>query len=449
MLKDGLFLPGDYVCRFGDEGKEMYFIYKGECSVIGEDMTTVYKTLSSGDYFGELSLLTGQKRTAYVRADLFCTLAALNKDHFDHIMKMYPQQLEVIISQMTDGQKLCMQKFYADHNAQFSRRPSYMVGGQGGQGQSLSRRGSNLFGNKAQGNSQGITIQKAQNGGPANQIGNSDLVNTTTVQANACYFPLPYPQVQPDLQSSSMQLNFGQNSAGLKKEIVIPGQPDDCPGDTNPFFERRKVEPTSGANKDEEEELPCLDPGVLSKKLTDLLKDDPQKRRVSDDDEVDRIGLELFTTNRPDLQGGGSAGSNENFTVTSPGNKDSKKKFMRWDDSSAKLINNTKEGDTDLSAPNPSMVPKTFLSSSSSSKPPLEDDILKVEINKMRTMPCGPAAGQEDEDLSTMVQELEELDDQVRTRVRELLSHHTILSERLQGLQDMWEEKKSRSTSTI
>jgi len=73
VLKDVLFLPGDYVCRFGDEGREMYFIYEGECSVIGENMTTVYRKLQPGDYFGEVSILTNQKRTAFVRADLFCT----------------------------------------------------------------------------------------------------------------------------------------------------------------------------------------------------------------------------------------------------------------------------------------------------------------------------------------------------------------------------------------
>ena len=30
-LEDCAFLPGDYVCRFGDEGREMFFIRQGVC----------------------------------------------------------------------------------------------------------------------------------------------------------------------------------------------------------------------------------------------------------------------------------------------------------------------------------------------------------------------------------------------------------------------------------
>eukprot|EP00397_Hematodinium_sp_SG-2012_P001761 GEMP01001766.1.p1 GENE.GEMP01001766.1~~GEMP01001766.1.p1 ORF type:complete len:990 (+),score=211.45 GEMP01001766.1:110-3079(+) len=122
-LNDVLFLPGDYVCRFGDEGKEMYFIYKGDCSVIHENMSTVLKTLHPGDYFGEISLLTNQKRTAFVRADFFCTLASLNKDHFDNIMRLYPKQLEVIVSLMSDIQRALIEKYNKEQV--HSRRPSF------------------------------------------------------------------------------------------------------------------------------------------------------------------------------------------------------------------------------------------------------------------------------------------------------------------------------------
>ena len=86
-LKDLIFLPGDYVCRHGEFGDSMYFIAKGECVVLAEDNDTVLATLRAGCYFGEISLLTGGKRTAFVRAQTFCVLAHMTHDDFEPIIK--------------------------------------------------------------------------------------------------------------------------------------------------------------------------------------------------------------------------------------------------------------------------------------------------------------------------------------------------------------------------
>jgi len=105
VLTDVIFLPGDWICRLGDEGKEMYFLHKGACSVLTEDMLTMLRQVIEGDYFGEISLLTGMQRTAYVRADTFCMVAELAKDKFDQIMRRFPQQLGVIVSGFSEEQK--------------------------------------------------------------------------------------------------------------------------------------------------------------------------------------------------------------------------------------------------------------------------------------------------------------------------------------------------------
>ncbi|XP_067632222.1 cyclic nucleotide-gated cation channel subunit A isoform X2 [Eurosta solidaginis] len=81
-LKLQVFSPGDYICRKGDVGKEMYIVKRGKLSVVADDGVTVFATLGAGSVFGEVSVLeiagnrTGNRRTANVRSlgysDLFC-----------------------------------------------------------------------------------------------------------------------------------------------------------------------------------------------------------------------------------------------------------------------------------------------------------------------------------------------------------------------------------------
>merc|ERR1719369_2126334 len=56
-LKLQVFSPGDYVCRKGDVGKEMFIIKRGKLDVVADDGREIYVTLGDGAVFGEVSIL--------------------------------------------------------------------------------------------------------------------------------------------------------------------------------------------------------------------------------------------------------------------------------------------------------------------------------------------------------------------------------------------------------
>lgn len=52
-----VFSPGEYVCRKGDVGHEMYIIREGKLAVVADDGVTEFAVLSESNFFGEISIL--------------------------------------------------------------------------------------------------------------------------------------------------------------------------------------------------------------------------------------------------------------------------------------------------------------------------------------------------------------------------------------------------------
>eukprot|EP00002_Diphylleia_rotans_P034958 TRINITY_DN7574_c0_g1_i5.p1 TRINITY_DN7574_c0_g1~~TRINITY_DN7574_c0_g1_i5.p1 ORF type:complete len:1102 (+),score=233.45 TRINITY_DN7574_c0_g1_i5:120-3425(+) len=93
-LQPQVALPGDYIIRHGEIGREMYFLSRGQVEVISGDGTVVYATLNEGSYFGEIALLFEARRIAHIRTTTYCDLLMLTKDDFDAVLCYFPTLMD-------------------------------------------------------------------------------------------------------------------------------------------------------------------------------------------------------------------------------------------------------------------------------------------------------------------------------------------------------------------
>lgn len=58
--------------------------------MLAADYHTIVMTLTTGQYFGEIGVLTGEKRPVCVQAATFVLLESLSKESIDQIANVYP-----------------------------------------------------------------------------------------------------------------------------------------------------------------------------------------------------------------------------------------------------------------------------------------------------------------------------------------------------------------------
>ncbi len=102
-LKVQVYSPGDFVCKKGDIGNEMYIIKNGSLNVVSDDDKIVFVTLKAGAYFGEISILNiagninGNRRTANVRSVGYSELLCLTKNDLWNALADYPMNKLMIM----------------------------------------------------------------------------------------------------------------------------------------------------------------------------------------------------------------------------------------------------------------------------------------------------------------------------------------------------------------
>ena len=127
-LRSQVILRGDYLFRQGDAGQEMYFVREGQMEVVlqvhnnrssssedsrasgggtscgsgagggggggggvaaaGATEERVVASLRAGSFFGEISLILEERRTASMRAGSRCDLSSLDKAAFNELLEL-------------------------------------------------------------------------------------------------------------------------------------------------------------------------------------------------------------------------------------------------------------------------------------------------------------------------------------------------------------------------
>lgn len=90
------FGPGTFLAREGEIGNEICFIARGRLEVISAEADAPCEFLEPGDYFGDLSLVLGERRTASVRALTYCDVFVLPRKEFERVKAEYPEFRDVL-----------------------------------------------------------------------------------------------------------------------------------------------------------------------------------------------------------------------------------------------------------------------------------------------------------------------------------------------------------------
>jgi NhaP-type Na+/H+ or K+/H+ antiporter/CRP-like cAMP-binding protein len=84
--------PGEVLFNEGDEGDAAYVVARGAVHVLrdvdGDEL--ILDVLGGGDVLGEMSLLTGEPRTATIRAATTVTVGKVSRESFEHLMATQP-----------------------------------------------------------------------------------------------------------------------------------------------------------------------------------------------------------------------------------------------------------------------------------------------------------------------------------------------------------------------
>lgn len=99
LLRPRLALPGERIVRRGERGDAMFFIASGAVEVVLDDERP---RLGTGDFFGEMALLTRRPRNNDVVALSYCQLLMLGGDAFTDFLREHPE-LEQRVRSVADA----------------------------------------------------------------------------------------------------------------------------------------------------------------------------------------------------------------------------------------------------------------------------------------------------------------------------------------------------------
>ena len=93
LLRPRFTVPAERIIRKGDRGDAVFFIVSGAVEV---GLPAGPVPLGSGEFFGEMALLSGRPRQADITALTYCRLLVLRKADFEHFMTANPEARQAI-----------------------------------------------------------------------------------------------------------------------------------------------------------------------------------------------------------------------------------------------------------------------------------------------------------------------------------------------------------------
>lgn len=108
-----LFVQDEYICKHGEEGSEMFFIFTGVLDIyvpaapatgtsLGKAPASVpgllkVNQITAGSYFGEAALFTNAPRNAFVKAKTSCILYKLSRQSLELVFERYPEWKQKVL----------------------------------------------------------------------------------------------------------------------------------------------------------------------------------------------------------------------------------------------------------------------------------------------------------------------------------------------------------------
>ncbi|MBI3272746.1 MAG: mechanosensitive ion channel [Planctomycetes bacterium] len=114
------FAKSEIMTRQGAEAHWLYLLLRGEASVhvrLASGDSTVVSRIKSGDFFGEMALLTGDRRSATVIADADCDCWRLDREAFREIVLKRPEIAEEL-SRILAARRIALQEVHAQAGSQ-------------------------------------------------------------------------------------------------------------------------------------------------------------------------------------------------------------------------------------------------------------------------------------------------------------------------------------------
>lgn len=94
--------PGEFICLEGDVGNSFSLILKGRVEVVLISKRQVLGNLGVGDFFGEIAVLTGTRRTASVRAIEPTQVFVVHRNHLRALILSHPILAEQIATKLSE-----------------------------------------------------------------------------------------------------------------------------------------------------------------------------------------------------------------------------------------------------------------------------------------------------------------------------------------------------------